>query len=403
MSRVSTRAAANATLDQPEDKWLSLISSSSTARPEPASYSVWMLGDATEGTLQEPIGRCGLTYKYLDILSEDKEEVAARLHLWNLCQSGLEWKETLSARECDTVVILLDWRSPSTFAQQLHQWMQFSRQVIHPKLGRERSLERRLRGGSDVDDVLLPLGPGEFDLPIPVRVVILVQNAGYMDVLQREGGWNEELFDYVQQYLRTVALKVGASVFYTHADTDVQRLLCQTLGMDKSSEPQIVDRQKVCVPAGWDSWKKITLLREKFHVQGVSEGWTSDPASMVHLYEKTLRGPSLPTFPMDDTVVAMPMQEFLKAQAEVLASLDEPPQQSPRHAQMERLTGPVDVNVGGIRLDAEGLNTKLAQMTREDTPEVEASVEQPMEPADTSQEDVMAAFFQRLLDKKGSR
>jgi len=54
---------------------------------------------------------------------------------------------------------------------------------------------------------LLPLSQGEFDEPIGLPLVVVCQNVDKMDLLEREMGYKEELFDFIQQFLRTILLK----------------------------------------------------------------------------------------------------------------------------------------------------------------------------------------------------
>lgn len=39
---------------------------------------------------------------------------------------------------------------------------------------------------------------------------------------------------------------------------------------------QVVERDSVLVPAGWDSWGKLRVLREGFDCDSVHQGWDSD-------------------------------------------------------------------------------------------------------------------------------
>lgn len=38
----------------------------------------------------------------------------------------------------------------------------------------------------------------------------------------------------------------------------------------------VIDRDGVLVPAGWDSWGKIKILRERFDCEACGEGWSAD-------------------------------------------------------------------------------------------------------------------------------
>jgi len=54
---------------------------------------------------------------------------------------------------------------------------------------------------------LLPLSQGEYDEPIGLPLIVVCQNVDKMDFLERECGYKEELFDFIQQFLRTILLK----------------------------------------------------------------------------------------------------------------------------------------------------------------------------------------------------
>jgi hypothetical protein len=46
-------------------------------------------------------------------------------------------------------------------------------------------------------------------------------------------------------------------------------------------KPNVIDRDQVFIPSGWDSWGKIRVLREGFDVEGVCGGWSVDLASVL--------------------------------------------------------------------------------------------------------------------------
>jgi dynein light intermediate chain 1, cytosolic len=46
-------------------------------------------------------------------------------------------------------------------------------------------------------------------------------------------------------------------------------------------KPNVVDREHVLVPSGWDSWGKIRVLRDGFDVEGVCDAWSVDLAQVL--------------------------------------------------------------------------------------------------------------------------
>jgi dynein light intermediate chain 1, cytosolic len=116
-----------------------------------------------------------------------------------------------------------------------------------------------------------------------------------MDILERESGYKEELFDFIQQFLRTILLKHGASLQYLspgHYQSHLSLLallsppsilqpLIPAPQYAELLKPNVVERDHVFVPSGWDSWGKIRVLRDGFDVEGVCAGWGVDIASVL--------------------------------------------------------------------------------------------------------------------------
>src|SRR5437762_14293146 len=134
---------------------------------------------------------------------------------------------------------------------------------------------------------LLPLGQGEYDEPIGLPLVVVCQNVSKlyypdlfqvdkMDLLEREMGYKEELFDFIQQFLRTILLKRssrfnynlcldGASLHYlspghhqSHlsllsllSPPNVLQPLIPPAQYAELLQPNVVDRDNVFVPSGW--------------------------------------------------------------------------------------------------------------------------------------------------------
>jgi dynein light intermediate chain 1 len=169
------------------------------------------------------------------------------------------------------------------------------------------------------------------------------RQADQMNMLERDREFSEDLFDHVQQLVRTVALRCelscsffsdllsptselmpglhedGAAVFYTSQTNPAsyaklrQYILHRLFAPDPSlqlatttptptstaatsrtapaqSTPRqsarasfpflhranVVDRDQVLVPAGWDTWGKIKILRERFDCDACGQRWEAD-------------------------------------------------------------------------------------------------------------------------------
>ncbi|KAI1316219.1 hypothetical protein EDD11_010329 [Mortierella claussenii] len=161
-------------------------------------------------------------------------------------------------------------------------------------------------GATDTQSVLLPLTEGCLTNNTGVPIVIVCTKSDYIINLEREMDYKEETFDYIQQTLRTICLKYGAGLFYTsihhpHTFADLRqyllhRLLTPQILNNSNSTPQqqqqqqpssfpfrlraqVVERDQVMVPAGWDTIGKIKVLRNGFDCEGVANGWDLDTTS----------------------------------------------------------------------------------------------------------------------------
>ncbi|KAJ2706553.1 hypothetical protein H4R19_005000, partial [Coemansia spiralis] len=338
------------------------------------------------GSLNEPFGETelaapavsghdlALSYSYIDARDEDNEETLARLGVYQLASDRIADREllqfVLDAKSFPgaAAVIVLDWSRPWRFVKSLLRWINVLTHAVAAVCsdtgGREAGsskgasgwtlgaatvdecrerLERFLqeyseaadypaattagapRVGRGAADVLLPLGAGVLEANLGLPLVVVCTKADAMGVIEREQGFKEEDFDYVQQVLRAVCLRYGAALIYTSTHNLatfatlyhylVHRLLTgpatlPAFGADaepaakgdaqappdddgdndggqalqrgrtragSASGPakaalsypfrvraNVVDRDLVFVPAGWDSAAKIGYLREPF-------------------------------------------------------------------------------------------------------------------------------------------
>ena len=204
----------------------------------------------------------------------------------------------------------------------------------------------------------------------------------------------------------------------------------------------VIDRDKILVPPSWDSWGKIRVLREGFDVEGTSSGWsidiqtpaTSDKEADSHssegavlpAYESAIPDPgkSRPKNPADGPprieVSVRSNQEFLAAQIDTLARLQAEDEEaaasktgtsaanaSNSKSAEERANGhlgPVQVNMGGIQVDADDMIKKLRNREKESISkpvESDAGTSSEMTPDEQKAEnDRMRAFFAGL-SKRG--
>ncbi|KAH8719499.1 dynein light intermediate chain-domain-containing protein [Phaeosphaeriaceae sp. PMI808] len=243
-----------------------------------------------------------LGYTYQDVLDTDHEDTLARLSLYLLANPSPSFtpliKPYLNARTLPNmlIVILLDWNHPWMWIRQLRDWIRVLRSLIlslddASKMVLEENIQTLQDKGRNVgseatstmEGVKIPLGPGEWDEPLGLPLCVVCQNADKIETLEKERGWQENEFDFILQYLRTILLKHGSSLVYTMptAPGSLQTLIHSTLGIKSLLKQEqlrhnVTDRDRVLVPPNWDSWAKIRILRDGFDVEGVSERWSVD-------------------------------------------------------------------------------------------------------------------------------
>ena len=220
------------------------------------------------------------------------------------------------------VVVLLDWNHPWLWIRQLRDWIRVlrslvlslddaSKDVLQENIAILQEKGRNLAGDGSInmENVKIPLGPGEWDEELGLPICVVCQNADKIESLEKERGWKEAEFDFILQYLRTILLKHGGSLIYTmpSAPGSLQTLVHSTLGIksllkQEQLKHNVTDRDRVLVPPNWDSWAKIRILRSHFPVEEVSEKWSVD----IDLPRSSASAPSPPP---DDSPAAAPSEQ----------------------------------------------------------------------------------------------
>ncbi|KAI0258485.1 dynein light intermediate chain-domain-containing protein [Gloeopeniophorella convolvens] len=245
-----------------------------------------------------------------------------------------------SALPHTAVLIVLDWTRPWTFLDELYIWLAWVERWVQSDSARELEVvreENRERWqahlqhytepsteplpatSSALQGAILPLGPGTFThnaAGVPIIVVctkadLIDDNndlvgagaSGMGGMVKGKGGEWEERTDGIMQILRTVCLKYGAGLFYTTPQPANLHVLRQyalhvlfappapspdSAGATDSAaapvrnpfpfahKPNTLDRDLIVVPAGWDSWGKIAVLRDGFDAKAWGEAWEHD-------------------------------------------------------------------------------------------------------------------------------
>ncbi|KAK5073598.1 hypothetical protein LTR64_007264 [Lithohypha guttulata] len=398
-------------------------------------------------------------YTYHDVLDTDQEDVLARMN--RICtspQTIIESKDgktytdkyttrlvrTSEVGKAVTAMVSLDDDTKIEMEENMTAWKEKRTGPDAQKLNEDQK---------NSATAATPLGSGEWDegLGFPLSVVCIQSEK--IEKLEREQAWEEDHFDFLLQWLRTVLLKHGSSLCYVASfdANDVRTLLHSTLNIQsllkrEVAKHNVIDRDKILVPPNWDSWGKIRILRDAFEPETIAERWSieiqsppdlaidfekpeEESVSAVALYEinipKQPQGQSLREEPAKITVTVPSLQEFLqeqKAELDRLAAKDDEASSNSKaktngngaretadsqRPMMNRTQSRAEshhINVNGIDVDAEEATRRLREREeerkttkRDGTPIGEKKIKI----TDTSTEEYKN-FFAGLMNKKSA-
>ncbi|KAG8625010.1 hypothetical protein KVT40_006761 [Elsinoe batatas] len=364
-----------------------------------------------------------LGYTYRDLPSSDGEDTLARVNIHTLPSPSTAYAPLLtrlltpSAIPNTSVILLLDWSRPWSFIPELLAWIRLLKTAVAPltvesqHLLEDNNTEWLKRRDEDAQTSITdgvtrtPLSPGEFDDPLGLPVTVVVGNVVAMEGLEKNG-WREGEFDFVLQFLRTGGLKHGMGIVYAApgGEEGIRAVVYRGLKVEeerKGVKHNVVDREKVVVPAGWDSWGKIRVLREGFDIEGVSRAWGVDVEGSTNeqagstteeLWAARVSNPKVedkekPKIEVEHT----PDQTFLGAQMERLEALraeDEMakkqrsqtrrtnvPEDSNGRPSIDEQIGPVQFNMGGIQYDADEALKRIKERTKQGSGQAQGTPE----------------------------
>ncbi|EJT50405.1 hypothetical protein A1Q1_00337 [Trichosporon asahii var. asahii CBS 2479] len=305
-ARTPTAAGPSSNPADSVDLWEDILRSADRAKTH-AHKNIVLLAERHRGRThlldklagkrrQRPEGASALAIGYQVLESEDRDEALPPNPLPDTA-----------------VVIVLDWTKPSSMVRELLTWLSWvdgwAQRVSKDTDEMRDRLQAHLQHYTEppapgtpaptkaLGTTLLPLGPGTLTLnPAGVPIIVVCTRADQMDSVGDEmgmkGGSWEERTDWIQQVLRTICLSYGAALFYTSQTQPQTYTLLRDYLVHRlyttpgaSGEPvarypfahraNVLDRDAVLVPAGWDSWGKINVLREGFDLQRVHNAWES--------------------------------------------------------------------------------------------------------------------------------
>ncbi|KAK9472170.1 dynein light intermediate chain-domain-containing protein [Dipodascopsis tothii] len=280
----------------------------------------------------EPVANDFLAaYTYVDVNDVEQEDTLVRLEIYTIPTLHEAHASFLAQKLSGVniqlsevlVTVLLNCNEPQSWAGAIADWVLYLKGVLSQidadkvATGKDECIKRFQRLSSQpfletahvdrtfsIPEVVHDLEQGMYDHPLGVELLVAVLETERMETLEAQNGWTDEEFDFIQQFLRTILLKHGASLIYLNSDSDTLFPLLYHLLQIQSPvglsdqpgfvalRPNIIDRDKIVVPSAWDSWRKIEMLKEGFDISGVSAGWELDLATdsdgsggVVEVYE----------------------------------------------------------------------------------------------------------------------
>jgi dynein light intermediate chain 1, cytosolic len=235
-------------------------------------------------------------------------------------------------------MLVLDFEKPWLFLETVTKWMQVLKKEIEAVYAEDKStgidtenenaqvqwfqnyVEPAKEDGSGKpsftdssalaggDDIVLPLGDGTLlkhhNLGVPI--IIVCNKSDVMPALEKNFEYQDSDFEFIQQNLRTEALKYGATLLYTSTkngkgieilkDYVAHRLLATPF----TTRAQVLDKDTLFVPSGYDTLDRITVLND--HTKTGS-------------YEETIQAPAKKKVAArkEEEVKAQGDQDFLEA------------------------------------------------------------------------------------------
>lgn len=286
-------------------------------------------------------GGMALQYSYMKFrLDEDDEgDQSARLNVWKLADrdhaSLLKFALKPQELASTLVVIMADFQEPWTINQSLKAWLELLETTLLAALDEcpdtqieqesQTNLQRfvqsytepaeetsspkssRVTLTADEEEVLLPLGEGVLTKNLGLPIVLVCNKADAINKFENECEYQDSDFDFIQQTLRQLALQYGATLLYTaprgseeHSGAAILRdyTAYRLFGSQFRTRAEVLEKDAVFVPSGWDSKEKISVLYDSSK-DGVYEEIIAPPDEAVKKQRDL------------EEVVATPDDEFL--------------------------------------------------------------------------------------------
>ncbi|KAH6577389.1 hypothetical protein BASA62_000926 [Batrachochytrium salamandrivorans] len=317
----------------------------------------------------------GLGYLYLDV-NDDENEAVSRIGIYQLSgdpayHSLTDFTLTNETISDSLAIITLDWNKPWQFVESLNLWLglleqhvdQISKENPNTVTELKQTLEAYYRGYTESDDTIHRIMGSTSDSFSPTQLEPSDRGAdrlsGSYSLPLGAGGTEQEHRHTYHCCLSSC--RVGASLFYisnqrpetmsnlrsyifhrllsnnpqTSIATDNVVTRPGLAGYEFTLPAQMIERDAVLIPSGWDSWGKIKVLRDGFpcEVYAGIHGSDSDPAfqagatdiltKMTSTYQANVADRSSKISDIPPLIEPENDQDFLQKYLPLLMKLDE--------------------------------------------------------------------------------
>nr|XP_020462504.1 cytoplasmic dynein 1 light intermediate chain 1-like [Monopterus albus] len=312
----STLENSNPEEDDGQNLWSTILSEVSThSRSKlPSGRNVLVMGEVGSGKttlvaklqgVEEYMKGRGLEYLYFSVHDDDIDD-HTRCNAWvldgDLYHKGLQGVAVPVDSIGNTLLLItVDMSRPWNALDSLQKWAAVAREHIDklrvaPEMLRE--LEQKLvkqfqeytepgsgedgtpqRRSDEEESVLLPLGDNTLTHNLGIPVVVVCTKCDAISTLEKEHDYRDEHLDFIQSHIRHFCLQYGASLVYTsvkemkNLDILYKYLVHRLYGFPFHCPAQVVERDAVFIPSGWDNEKKIAILHENFQTVKADDGF----------------------------------------------------------------------------------------------------------------------------------
>uniref|UniRef100_A0A669ES83 Dynein light intermediate chain n=1 Tax=Oreochromis niloticus TaxID=8128 RepID=A0A669ES83_ORENI len=354
----NTLENSNPEEDDGQNLWSTILSEVSThSRSKlPSGKNVLVMGEVGSGKttlvaklqgVEEYMKGRGLEYLYFSVHDDDIDD-HTRCNAWvldgDLYHKGLQGVAVpVDSIDNTLLLITVDMSRPWNALDSLQKWAAVAREHID-KLRvppeKLRELEHRLvkqfqeytepgtgedgapqRRSEEEESVLLPLGDNTLTHNLGIPVVVVCTKCDAISTLEKEHDYRDEHLDFIQFHIRRFCLQYGASLLYTsvkemkNLDILYKYLVHRLYGFPFHCPAQVVERDAVFIPSGWDNEKKIAILHENFQTIKAEDSFEDvivKPPVRKIVHEKEIQAE-------DDQVFLLKLQSLLAKQPAVTA------------------------------------------------------------------------------------